>query len=49
MIIFFKKGYVVNEKRLLEAQDKFQELKSTINFLQERVIMIRLIKHLIAG
>jgi len=30
------KGYVVNEKRLLEAQNKFRELQTTISFLQRQ-------------
>ena len=29
-------GYAVNEKRLLEAQEKFKELQSTISFLTEK-------------
>ena len=29
------KGYVINEKRLLEAREKFQELQSAIGFLRE--------------
>ncbi len=30
------KGYVVNEKRLLEVREKFKELQSTIGFLSEK-------------
>lgn len=30
------KGYAINEKRLLEAQNRFKELQSVINFLQEK-------------
>ncbi len=30
------KGYTINEKRLLEAKEKFQELKIAITFLQEK-------------
>lgn len=30
------KGYTINEKRLVEAKDKFRELQTTINFLQEK-------------
>ena len=30
------KGYTINEKRLLEAQEKFQELQTAISFLQEK-------------
>lgn len=30
------KGYTINEKRLLEAQNKFQDLQTTIAFLQEK-------------
>ena len=30
------KGYTINEKRLLEAREKFQELQTTISFLQEK-------------
>src|SRR3990167_11470077 len=30
------KGYTVNEKRLLEAREKFQELQTAISFLQEK-------------
>jgi len=29
-------GYTINQKRLLEAQEKFKELQSTIAFLQEK-------------
>ena len=30
------KGYAINEKRLLSAQEKFKELQSAISFLQEK-------------
>jgi prophage maintenance system killer protein len=30
------KGYAVNKKRLLNSQDKLEELQGTINFLQEK-------------
>ena len=30
------KGYTINEKRLLEAQEKFNELQTAISFLQEK-------------
>jgi len=30
------KGYTINEKRLLEARDKFKELQTAITFLQEK-------------
>ena len=30
------KGYTINEKRLLEAWEKFQELQTAISFLQEK-------------
>lgn len=30
------KGYALNEKRLLETQEKFNELRSAISFLQEK-------------
>ena len=30
------KGYVVNEKRLLETGEKFKELQSAVTFLQEK-------------
>lgn len=33
---YLVKGYAINEKRLLEAQDKFRELKTTIDFLQKK-------------
>ena len=33
---YLVKGYAVNEKRLLEAQSKFNELKTTIDFLQKK-------------
>ena len=29
-------GYTINEKRLLEAQEKFQELQTAISFLKEK-------------
>jgi len=29
---YLLKGYVINEKRLLQAQDKFKELQSAISF-----------------
>ena len=34
---YLVKGYAVNEKRLLEAQGKFNELKSTIDLLQKKL------------
>ena len=33
---YLLKGYAVNEKRLLEAKDKFRELQSTIEFLRKK-------------
>ena len=33
---YLLQGYAVNEKRLLEAQNKFQELQTTISFLQRQ-------------
>lgn len=33
---YLLKGYVVNEKRLLDAREKFQELQEVVNFLQEK-------------
>ena len=33
---YLVKGYVVNEKRLLEAENKFEELKSAVDFLQKK-------------
>ncbi len=30
------KGYAINEKRLLEAREKFKELQNTIDFLREK-------------
>ncbi|KKP54822.1 MAG: putative Death-on-curing family protein, partial [Parcubacteria group bacterium GW2011_GWA1_33_6] len=33
---YLVKGYAINEKRLLEAQDKFNELKNSIDFLQKK-------------
>lgn len=30
------KGYTINEKRLLEAREKFKELRTAISFLQEK-------------
>lgn len=30
------KGYTINEKRLLEAQSKFNELRSTVDFLRQK-------------
>ncbi len=33
---YLVKGYAVNEKRLLEAQEKFKELQTTISFLQDK-------------
>lgn len=32
---YLLKGYVVNEKRLLEARNKFNQLQETISFLQK--------------
>lgn len=34
---YLLKGYAINEKRLLEAKSKFEELKSTVDFLQKKV------------
>ncbi|NCT40312.1 MAG: virulence RhuM family protein, partial [Alphaproteobacteria bacterium] len=33
---YLLQGYVINEKRLLEAREKFQELQTAILFLQEK-------------
>ena len=33
---YLLQGYIVNEKRLLEAQNKFNELKETVLFLQKQ-------------
>lgn len=33
---YLVKGYAINEKRLLEAREKFNELKMTIDFFQEK-------------
>ncbi len=33
---FLVKGYAVNEKRLLEAKEKFNELQTAISFLQDK-------------
>jgi len=33
---YLVKGYVINEKRLLEAQNKFEELKSAVDFLKQK-------------
>ncbi|MDP1760013.1 MAG: virulence protein RhuM/Fic/DOC family protein, partial [Candidatus Woesebacteria bacterium] len=33
---YLVKGYVVNEKRLLEAENKFRELQSAVDFLQKK-------------
>lgn len=33
---YLVKGYAVNEGRLLEAREKFEELQSTISFLQKK-------------
>src|SRR3989344_8170744 len=33
---YLVKGYAIHEKRLLEAQDKFNELKNSIDFLQKK-------------
>ena len=33
---YLLQGYAVNEKRLLQAQDKFKKLQETISFLQEK-------------
>ena len=30
------KGYAINEKRILEAREKFKELQSAIGFLEEK-------------
>ena len=34
---YLLQGYAVNEKRLLEARNKFNELQTTISFLQKQV------------
>jgi len=33
---YLLRGYAINEKRLLEAREKFKELQTTITFLQEK-------------
>jgi len=33
---YLLQGYTINEKRLLEAREKFQELQTAISFLQEK-------------
>ena len=33
---YLLQGYAINEKRLLEAREKFQELQTAISFLQEK-------------
>lgn len=33
---YLVKGYAINEKRLLEAQSKFEELKSAVEFLKNK-------------
>jgi hypothetical protein len=33
---YLVKGYVVNEKRLLEAENKFKELQAAVDFLQQK-------------
>jgi len=33
---YLVKGYVLNEKRLLQLQSRFKELQNTINFLQSK-------------
>ena len=33
---YLVQGFTINEKRLLEAKEKFDELKASINFLQEK-------------
>lgn len=33
---YLLQGYAINEKRLLEAQNKFNQLQETINFLQKK-------------
>ncbi|MBU3925127.1 virulence protein RhuM/Fic/DOC family protein [Patescibacteria group bacterium] len=33
---YLVKGYAINEKRLLEAQEKFKELQTAISFLQDK-------------
>ena len=33
---YLLQGYAINEKRLLEAREKFQELQTTISFLREK-------------
>ncbi|MCX6720681.1 MAG: virulence protein RhuM/Fic/DOC family protein [Candidatus Staskawiczbacteria bacterium] len=33
---YLLKGYVINEKRLLEAESKFEELKSAVEFLKQK-------------
>lgn len=33
---YISKGYVINEKRLLEAREKFKELQTAVNFLEQK-------------
>lgn len=33
---YLLKGYIINEKRLLDAQEKFKELQEVVSFLQEK-------------
>ena len=33
---YLLQGYAINEKRLLEAKEKFNELQTAISFLQEK-------------
>lgn len=33
---YLVRGYTINEKRLLEAENKFNELKNTVDFLQKK-------------
>ena len=42
------KGYTINEKRLLQAKNQFQELQGVISFLQEKAKLIKIITNLLA-
>ena len=42
------KGYTINEKRLLQAKNQFQELQGVISFLQEKDKLIKIITNLLA-
>ena len=41
-------GYTINEKRLLQAKNQFQELQGVISFLQEKAKLIKIITNLLA-